>query len=61
MKRITLQKGKKLPPKVMDKESKQIQSGRGAKGNKNKLLPRVTKKKARFKVGRFSNGVGVGY
>lgn len=39
----------------MDKESKQIQSGRAAKGSK-KILPRVSKKKS-----KFSNGVGVGY
>lgn len=39
-----MNKEKHLSPKKADKESKQIQSGRAAKGNK-KLLPRVSMKK----------------
>lgn len=52
-------KANKLSPRVMDKESKQIQSGRAAKG-KGKLYPRVSPKKGKFKVGKFADGVGVG-
>lgn len=44
-------KEKHLSPKKMDKESKQIQSGRAAKGGKGKLLPRVKLKKA--KMGKY--------
>lgn len=57
----------RVKPKTADKESKQIQSGRAAElpKKKTKLLPRVSKTKAKAKPynslpGKFSNGVGVG-
>ncbi len=41
-----MKKGKKLSPRIADKDSKPIQSGRAAKGGKSKkLLKRVSMKK----------------
>lgn len=40
-----MKKGKHLKPRVADKDSKQIQSGRAAEGGKNKKkpLPRISR------------------
>ena len=48
------------PYKSKLKSGKNKSIARGAKGTKAKGLPRVAPKKGKFKVGKFSNGVGVG-
>jgi hypothetical protein len=54
------------PYKSSIKTGKKDTLGKGAKGTaakkmpKGKMLPRVAPKKGKFKVGKFSNGVGVG-
>lgn len=53
MAKYQIKKNMKLAPRVADKESKQIQSGRAAEGGKSKMLKRVPMKYNGKKYRRF--------
>jgi len=52
-KKMKKNKSKHLPSEVMDKESKQIQSGRAAKGGKGKKKTKLLKRVSMRKGGKY--------